>query len=405
MRESIKNKLKKKIAFLPLILLIVSLCMSSCFPLSFFDYYYDEFHEEILPEESLPSNVVPAPELDEDRESVTLEKNEGIKKEDEKITSAGKPYNSISQVYYAVADSVVEITTEVVSNGAWMGQYVSEGAGSGVIIEKSGYIVTNYHVISSATNVIVRLTDGDELAAAVVGYDEAADLAVLKIDARGRKLTVAPLGCSNDLVVGEDVIAIGNPLGSLGGTLTTGIISATERTITVDGREMVLLQTNAAINPGNSGGGLFNMSGELVGVVNAKMAGEDVEGLGFAIPIDFAYTVMEDLIHYGYVRGVADHGLTLIDVTDENITTAIAKYGIFNKGVVVLESRVSKELKKGDVVVSVNGEAVRSSSRVDAIVRSLRAGDKLSVKVDRDGKLINVTYTLAEYDPNTANAN
>lgn len=391
----------KKIVVLTVILLVTSLSMSACLPLNFF-YSFDEIENGFLSEESETKNVIPAPEIDANREAITLEKNEGINKEEnEKITSAGQAYNSISEVYYAVADSVVEITTEVVRNGSWMGQYVSEGAGSGVIIDKSGLIVTNYHVIASATSIVVRLTSGEEFAAAVVGYDESADLAMLKIDSSNRELTVAPLGCSADLVVGEDIIVIGNPLGSLGGTLTTGIISATERTITVDGREMMLLQTNAAINPGNSGGGLFNMAGELVGVVNAKMAGSDVEGLGFAIPIDYAHSVMEDLINFGYVKGVADHGLILLDVTNENLAAAYSKYGITTVGVVVLESNLTDQLKHGDVVISVNGERISSSSRINAIVKSCKVGENITVTVNRDGESVSITYALGERGPNT----
>ena len=245
-------------------------------------------------------NAVPAPDF-EYGEHVPMDKNSGYPDYFGNITSAGESYNNISRVYYAVADSVVEITTELITPGSFLNSYVSEGAGSGVIISENGFIVTNHHVIEGASNIVVRLTDGSEYRATLVGSDKTADLAVLKIATGEKPLTYAKLGCSADLVVGEDVIAIGNPLGELGGTLTTGIISATERNIIVDGVEMTLLQTNAAINPGNSGGGLFNMAGELVGIVNAKMAGEDVEGLGFAIPIDYAYGVILDLVNYGYV--------------------------------------------------------------------------------------------------------
>ncbi len=395
-----KRSQKKKILICSSLLIAISVCFSSCLPLSFI-YSIDEYENEIIESETEIKNIIPAPELGKDRETITLDKNEGNNSENENVTSAGQPYNSISEVFYSVSDSVVEITTEVVINGTWMGQYVSEGAGSGVIIDESGLIVTNYHVIESATNITVRLTDGEEFAAAVVGYDDAADLAVLKIDASGHVLTVAPLGCSADLVVGEDIIVIGNPLGSLGGTLTTGIISATERTITVNNREMVLLQTNAAINPGNSGGGLFNMAGELVGVVNAKMAGSDVEGLGFAIPVDYAHAVMEDLINYGYVRGIADHGLILLDVTSQNLPAAYAKYGITSIGVVVIESKLTDKLKYGDTVISVNGEKISSSVRLDTIVRSCKVGESITVTVNRNGETVNVTYTLGERGANT----
>ncbi len=391
--QTLKNA--KNIILITSALMAVALLFSSCGTVRF-HYDLGNIGNALLEEYVKNDEAIAAPELDGDREEITIEKNEGNKSEGDKITSAGQAYNTISEVYYAVADSVVEITTETVRNGSWMGQYVTEGAGSGVIVDGRGFIVTNHHVVEGASNITVRLTTGEEFKAVLMGSDETADLAVIKIDASGYELTVAPMGCSGDLVVGEDVIVLGNPLGSLGGTLTTGIISATERTITVDGTEMVLLQTNAAINPGNSGGGLFNMAGELIGVVNAKMAGSDIEGLGFAIPIDYAHGIIEDLINYGYVKGVADHGLILLDVTTQNLPSAYAKYGITNTGVVILESKLTDELQYGDTVISVNGAKISSSSSFDAIVRAQSVGDSLTVKVSRGGRYVTVTYTLGE---------
>ena len=385
----------KNILFITAAILSVTMLFSSCGVVRF-HYGFSDIGSALLEEFVKDDEVIDVPELDGDREEITIEKNEGNKSEGDKITSAGQAYNSVSEVYYAVADSVVEITTETVQNGSWMGQYVTEGAGSGVIVDGRGFIVTNHHVVEGASNITVRLTSGEEFKAVLMGSDDTADLAVLKIDASGYELTVAPMGCSGDLVVGEDVIVLGNPLGSLGGTLTTGIISATERTITVEGSEMVLLQTNAAINPGNSGGGLFNMAGELVGVVNAKMAGSDIEGLGFAIPIDYAHGIIEDLINYGYVKGVADHGLILLDVTAQNLPAAYAKYGITNTGVVILESKLTDELQYGDTVISVNGTRISSSSSFNSIVRAQSVGDNLTVNVSRGGRYVTVTYTLGE---------
>ena len=197
---------------------------------------------------------------------------------------------SVAEVAAKAADSVVEINTETVSSSFYGGQRVSQSAGSGVILSADGYIVTNNHVVAGADSITVRTRDGKSYAANLVGTDPDTDLAVLKIEASG--LTPAVLGSSDDLVVGETAVAIGNPLGELGGTVTSGIISALSREVTIDNQTMTLLQTNAAINPGNSGGGLFNSNGELVGVVNAKYAKEGVEGLGFAIPINTAKPVI-----------------------------------------------------------------------------------------------------------------
>lgn len=337
-------------------------------------------------------------ENEEPNSDIEIEKPESQKGEGDRVTSAGEAYNSITEVYHAIADSVVEITTETVQTSFW-GQYVSSGAGSGVIIEESGIIATNYHVIKGASTVTVRLTDGSEYSATLLGYDDAGDLAVIKIDAGSKALTVATLGCSADLEVGEDVVALGNPLGSLGGTLTTGIISAKDRVITVDGEEMVLLQTNAAINPGNSGGGLFNMAGQLVGIVNAKISEEGIEGLGFAIPIDVAYCIIDDLVKFGYVRGVVDSGLTVIEVTDQNRYYAYQKYGITTMGVIIFESKNTDKLKFGDKVVSIDGVPVKSAQDVEVAIKSHKVGDTVKVTVKRSGETVEVDLKLAEKIP------
>ncbi|MDR0570064.1 MAG: trypsin-like peptidase domain-containing protein, partial [Clostridiales Family XIII bacterium] len=232
-------------------------------------------------------------------------------------TETAKPTN-VAETAALVKNSVVEISTETAQTFGRLGQYISQGAGSGVVITADGYIVTNYHVIKDARAINVKLADGKDYPASVKGSDAKTDLAVIKINQNG--LTPAVQGNSAVLKVGDPAIAVGNPLGELGGTVTAGIISALDREIQIDDETFSLLQTDAAINPGNSGGGLFNMSGELVGVVNAKSSGTEIEGLGFAIPINTAKPVISDLIAYGYVRGRIDTGLTLVDV--QNSRTA-----------------------------------------------------------------------------------
>lgn len=215
---------------------------------------------------------------------IRANKNDGSALSDSKFGSAGNAPLSTIEVVSAVADSVVEITATVIQQGG-----TSTTAGSGVIIHADGIVVTNNHVVENASFVYVHTTNGDTYEASVRGRDAKNDIAVLKITPLSQeKLTVAKLGCSAALAVGEEVLAIGNPLGQLGGTVTEGIISALERDVQVEGVTMKLLQTSAAINSGNSGGGLFNMAGELIGVVNAKYKATGVEGLGFAIPIDTA---------------------------------------------------------------------------------------------------------------------
>lgn len=402
-----KHKKLKRTALITAMLLVFSLSLTSCSLMrSVISERFDLDTGSVVFETSEANNGDKSPQgltdkENESREEITISKPESIKENGSSVTSAGQAYNSVSEVYYAIADSVVEITTETVQTSVWMGQYISKGAGSGVIIDGSGLIVTNNHVIEGANTVIVRLTDGSEYEARLVGTDVSADLAVIKIDVGDKELTVAQMGCSADLVVGEDIVAIGNPLGSLGGTLTTGIISATERNISIDGEDMVLLQTNAAINPGNSGGGLFNMAGQLIGVVNAKASGEDIEGLGFAIPIDFAYSVIEDLINYGYVRGIVDHGLILLDVTAHNLPSAYRKYGITSVGVVILDSKYSDELKYGDTIISINSRDIDSSSDIELILKGCNVGDTIKISVMRDSTVVEVELTLREKVPET----
>ena len=303
---------------------------------------------------------------------------------------------TVEEVVSKVADSVVEIATESVTTSSYLGKYVTSGAGSGVIVTANGYIVTNYHVIEDAKKITVTTTDGTQYEATVVGSDSDTDLAILKIDATG--LTSAVLGSSSNLLTGQSVIVIGNPLGSLGGSVTTGIISALSREITISGNTMTLLQTNAAVNPGNSGGGLFDLNGNLVGIVNAKSSGEDVEGIGFAIPIDTAKTVIEDLINQGYVSGRFKLGVSLTDVTTQQ---QAYQYNVSELGVYVssvdTDSNASKGgIKSGDRIVSIDGEEVSSSSEVSTIIKSHTAGDKITIIVSRNSSQRTLTITLEE---------
>lgn len=342
-------------------------------------------------------------ETEDDRPQIggtaTFNKSEGTQVVIDRtgIGSAAGTTLSFPEVVAAVKDSVVEITTETAIRGNYFQQFVTGGAGSGVIIAKEGYVITNHHVIDGADTVMVRTTDGSEYKATLVGSDAASDVAVLKIDPTADKpLTVAVLGDSTKLMVGEDAIAIGNPLGSLGGTVTNGIISALDREIRIDGESMRLLQTNAAVNPGNSGGGLFNLAGELIGIVNAKSSGEDVEGLGFAIPINTAQAVAEQLIEFGYVRGRVDLGLNLMDITN---MYDLFYYGLNTPGVYVYASPYNDQIKSGDRIQAVNGTAVSSAADVKAAYAGMAVGDVVKVSIVRRNKVIEVDVTLRELVP------
>ena len=329
-----------------------------------------------------------------------LSKNSGTALAGSENGSAGANKMSLIAATAAVKDSVVEITTTIVSN---RGGTMTAGAGSGVIIHKDGIIVTNNHVIEGCDKIYVRLTDGDTYEAALRGVDEDGDIAILKITPQASKpLTVAKLGSSKSLALGEEVIAIGNPLGELGGTVTNGIISATEREINADGTKMKLLQTNAAINSGNSGGGLFNLAGELIGVVNAKYAAAGVEGLGFAIPIDTAYEKsIKDILQVGYVRGLPALGVKLVEKTG---TKGSFPFVSTIYGASVYDPPANSQFKDGDYIYSIEENVVYgiSTSALDAIkplVRAHKVGDVISVVVLRDDEKITLSVTLSEYVP------
>lgn len=333
---------------------------------------------------------------------MTIIKNDGSIKVNEKVGSTGYNNLSVSGVVALVADSVVEITTTQVQTDSFFGNYVTGGAGSGVMVDVNGngYIITNNHVIEGASQIVVRLTNGAEYVATSLGGDDDYDIAVLKIEATG--LAYATMGSSASLTVGDEVVAIGNPLGELGGTVTNGIVSALDRSITVDGHRMTLLQTNAAINPGNSGGGLFNMAGELIGIVNAKQSDTGIEGLGFAIPIDIAWQVAQDIIEHGYVTGKPDYGFEVAEAASAfTVTEGWNRYS-YPAGIYVNKSN-HESLQYLDRIVSVNGITINSSSDFLNAIDPLAVGDVMRITVSRrDGskfREVTVEITIAEYVP------
>lgn len=302
--------------------------------------------------------------------------------------------SSISTVVDSVADSVVEVSTEMKQVSPIATEYVTEGAGSGVIISGDGYIVTNHHVIDGASTITVTTADGTEYTATLVGSDEETDLAVLKIEATG--LTYATFADSSNVKVGDSVIAIGNPLGELGGTVTEGIVSALDREVTIDGQTMTLLQTSAAVSPGNSGGGLFDSEGNLIGIVNAKSSGSDVEGLAFAIPSSTVQTVVEELIEYGYVTGRPQLGISVVEISDRQTMMA---YRASETGVYIAETTGENGLEAGDRIVSINETEITAGSQVKEIISACKVGDVVTVRVERNGEQLDIEVTLTESKP------
>ena len=270
----------------------------------------------------------------------------------------------------------------------WNGLAYQSGAGSGVIVNASGIVITNNHVIEGASRISIRLTNGNIYDATLVATDADTDVAVLKFEP-SEELTVALRGNSDNIVVGEEVLAIGNPLGMLGGTVTNGIVSALGREVTVEGETMTLLQHNAAISPGNSGGALFNMRGELIGIVNAKYSSSGAEGLGFAIPMNTVMEVYEDLCEYGYVKGRADHGLTL--TTD--------RYYVFQGYIYIYSSRYTDELKYGDRLLAIDNTTPTSIEEAYALLDQYDIGDAVEIIVVRNGQQVRVSLEIREYEP------
>ena len=323
---------------------------------------------------------------------------------DSSITAASSSGSSLTteQVADLVSPSVVVITTEqvVYSQWSWYGQnQVESGAGSGVIISSDGYILTCAHVVDGASTITVTIGDKD-YTATLVGEDTTSDIAVIKIDADG--LTPATVGNSDSLKVGQSVMAVGNPLGELGGTVTGGMISALNRSVTIQGSSstntMSLIQMDASVSPGNSGGGLFNMNGELVGIVNAKSSSSDAEGLGFAIPINDAIKVAQELLENGYVTGRPYLGITYLAVTDAQTASQLGvnAYGVYVVEVVKGGPAEKAGLQAGDRIVSVDGTEIASKDDLGTLMQKHAAGDTLSITIARDGQMQTVNVTLGE---------
>ncbi|MBP0968867.1 MAG: trypsin-like peptidase domain-containing protein [Oscillospiraceae bacterium] len=317
-------------------------------------------------------------------------------------TTSSQPASSgssdLTGVIATARESVVEITTETVKTGSFFSQSIAQGAGSGVIIDSDGYIATCYHVIQGASSITVTLLDGSSYTGTVYGYDADNDLAVVKIDAHD--LPVAVFADSSKLKVGETVFAIGNPLGSLGGTVTDGIVSALDREVEVEGQEMTLLQTSAAVNHGNSGGGLFNASGELIGIVNAKSAGEDVEGLGFAIPSNIAVEAVTKILNEGGSVSPSSPimGVTVQQVYDE--TTAkqynLSRYGVYILSVEPGYGAEKAGLKAWDCIVSVDDIAIAQVEDLTSLLKKYSVGDTISVQVIRGNRLMTFEVELMQ---------
>lgn len=308
------------------------------------------------------------------------------------------------EIYAEAVGSVVCITvTGYETYTSFFGQSFSKkftSSGSGFIVSSDGYIVTNYHVVENSDLISVSTYDGTSYEATLRGYEEANDIAVLKING---SFTPVRLGNSSELLVGDDIMVIGNALGELAYTFTDGVVSYLSRKITTDtGTSINMFQTNAAINEGNSGGPVYNMDGEVVGIASAKYASSSIEGLGFCIPIDDVKTIIDDLINLGYVSGKP-----LLGISVQTITSAMAIKYSYPTGcyIVALDENscaYSAGLEATDVITYLDGERISSVDELSAFLASKKAGDTLEITYVRQSQSYTVSLVLDEYTPATA---
>ena len=302
------------------------------------------------------------------------------------------------EVYAMNVNACVGIATQITTN-VW-GQVASASAsGSGFILTSDGYVVTNNHVVEGATSVTVKLYNGEEYDAEIVGTDEMNDVALLKIDATG--LQAVTIGDSDQIEVGEEVIAIGNPLGELTFTMTAGVVSALDREINTDGKPINMLQTDVAINSGNSGGPLFDMNGNVIGITSAKYSGStssgaSIEGISFAIPINDALRVIYDLQQYGRVTGRAYLGVTVRDLDGTTASTYGLPTGPMIQSVEAGGCAEKAGLQQGDIIIGFNGSEIASYTDLVAALNKLKAGDTATITVFRAGAEVETSITLDE---------
>ena len=308
-----------------------------------------------------------------------------------------------SEIYENNINSVVAIQTEIITRNIFNQIVQGAAAGSGFIISEDGYILTNYHVIEQANSIKVTLVDGREYEAELVGSEEENDIAVLKIQS-DETLTPVVLGDSDKMTVGEEVVAIGNPLGELTFSMTKGIVSALDREISTDLYSSInMFQVDCAVNQGNSGGPIFNMYGEVIGIVSAKYASETIEGLGFCIPINDVANIVTDLIEHGKVMNKAYMGIVTADISDAMIKQYNMVKGAYVNSVDKNSCAEKAGLKTGDIIVELGDNKIDSVSSLLSAKREYKSGDTATIKVWRSGEYIDLEIVFDEYDEEEVN--
>jgi serine protease Do len=313
--------------------------------------------------------------------------------------------SDVTAIAKKVGPSIVGIRMTVNSNRrSYFGTSSNQSEGSGIIISQDGYIMTNYHVVSSAdpksgtssnTVLEVFLPDGSNAKAVFKGGDSKTDLAVIKVDLN--KLPVAELGDSSKLEVGELAVAIGNPLGmEFAGSVTVGVVSALNRTVEMEEKTMNLIQTDAAINAGNSGGALVNSQGQVIGINSVKISASGVEGLGFAIPINDAKPIVDQLLMYGYVKGRPAIGITPLEITDTMSNFYNIPVGIYIQEVSAGSGASKAGIQKGDILVAMGGKTIESLADLDKTMEGYKSGNTVSVTIVRNDVEKNLQLTFDE---------
>ena len=332
----------------------------------------------------------------EDRVEELTESQSGISVSGSPLASTGGL--TPSQVYAMNVNSVVAISNQTTTN-VWGQISETASSGTGFILSEDGYILSNYHVVEGATRLTVMTYMGQEYEARLVGYDEMNDVSILKVEATG--LDPVTIGSSDDLIVGDQVVAIGNPLGELTSSLTVGYISAKDRTINTDGSLINMMQTDAAINPGNSGGPLFNMKGEVIGITTAKYSGStgsgaSIEGIGFAIPIADVMAMTEDLMAHGYLKNQAYLGVSVMDLDSSTASMYSLPVGSYVQSVVAGSCAERAGIQPKDIIIQVGGYEVDGNTTLQSALRKFKAGQTTTVTVYRAGAELELPITFDE---------
>ncbi len=357
------------------------------------------------------NNDISAPEVSPELSDSSESENKSSNSENIiTITGKNNSEKTPSEIYAENIDSVVGITANGITTNIFGQTTKTASSGTGFVIRADGYILTNYHVIEKSTEFTVTFADGKTYDAEVIGFEnEFSDIAVLKIDATDLKPVT--IGSSDSMTVGQDVTVIGNPLGELTFSLTKGVVSALGRQINTDGTPITMFQIDAAVNSGNSGGPAFDSSGNVVGVVTAKYASEEIEGLGFCIPASDAAEIAADIIKYGYVRGRASIGISGDDASEVynyyyrfygnrvgQIKNLLSE-GVYVTSVIDGSAADKAGISKGDYITEINGENISDCSEMKVILAALSPEDEITVTVFKDGVYSEAKLILDEYSP------